>query len=133
MVSRGGHTEYRIIAFGTVQRCEHIRDLFGHVLKIVVDRDEDLAARRPKPGQRGFTLPHIARKPNGSDARIGSRNLGQERPARVDAAIIDKNELEAPSKRLHDGDQARVKPRQDRRRIVNRNDDRVLDRCGRAR
>jgi hypothetical protein len=102
-------------------------------MKIVIDRDEDLATRGAKPSQRGVALPDIVRKSYGENARIGSRNLRQQRPARIGAVIVDENQLEASFKRHHDGDQPRVKPCQDRGRIVDWNHDRIDNRRGKTR
>jgi hypothetical protein len=77
------------------ERIEQLGDLLGRVLQIVVHGDHDGAGGRPDAAQQGVVLTVVAHQVDAAHARLARRQLQDDLPARVAAAVVDQHDLGA--------------------------------------
>ena len=77
---------------------QEARNLGRVVLKIAVEREDQVAPGGLERGREGRRLAEVAPKPDRPHSRIAPGQCGQDGPRTVATAIIDENEFDWPSR-----------------------------------
>ena len=102
---------------------EESRYIFGLVLQIAVERDDDFTLGLVEPGRQSGSLAEVAAQADHLQPRIRFREIGEEFEAAVRGSIVHKQYLVLPLHSLQHTSEPVVKRQKRRLLVVNGNND----------
>jgi len=85
-------------SFEAVHFREELRDFFGRMLQVVVDRDDSRAPSRPNPGQHRIVLTVVAHEIERMNRAVVASEFPYDVPGAVRASVVDEQDLQAAAR-----------------------------------
>src|SRR5260370_28290122 len=82
-----------------VKFLHELRNLFGRILEIVVNRYYHVEARGPNPAQQCIVLAAVSHQIDAADPTMRLQQFADPGPALVPSAVVHQDHLDAPALR----------------------------------